>query len=102
MRSSDPVASRVPSEENATARIAARCFFKRAIWIAGGKDLSTFAYALLAHCHSRHSGGLTVTLWPTRAEAEERKGMIDNVGCGGGCYRHHEIVFIRDWPEDDE
>jgi hypothetical protein len=28
--------------------------------------------------------------------------MIDNCGCGGGCYRAHEIVLLRDCPEDDK
>jgi hypothetical protein len=83
-------------------QIAARCVFPKTIWISGGKDLTTYAYALLAHCHRRKSGGLTVTLWRTLAEAEQRKALIDRFGCGGGCYQDHEIVVLRDFPEDDD
>jgi hypothetical protein len=81
---------------------AARCLFPKAIWISGGEDLTTFAYALLAHCKPCRYSGLTVTMWRDLAEAEQRKRMIDNCGCGGGCYSDHEIVLLRDFPEDDE
>jgi hypothetical protein len=56
--------------------------------------MTTFAYALLAHCRRGRLGGLTVTLWPTLEEAERSKRMIDAGGCGGCCYRDHEIVLL--------
>jgi hypothetical protein len=87
---------------NLRGRTAARCIFPRSIWISGGKGLQDHAYALLAHFHRRKSGGLTVTLWRTLAEAEQSKAFIDRLGCGGGCYRDHEIVVLRDFPEDDD
>jgi hypothetical protein len=64
--------------------------------------LTTYAYALLAHCRPDRFSGLTVTLWKTLAEAEQRKRMIDTGGCGGGGYRDHEIVALMDFPEDDD
>jgi hypothetical protein len=70
-------------------RIAAKCVFPMAVWISGGKALTTYAYALLAHCRPYRHSGLTVTLWKTLADAEQRKRMIDNCGCGGSCYRDH-------------
>jgi hypothetical protein len=82
--------------------IAARCPFPKALWISGGKDLTTHAYALLAHCRPYRYSGLTVTRWRDLAEAEQRKRMIDAFGCGGGCYKHHEIVLLRHFPEDDD
>lgn len=57
---------------------------KKAEWIQGDGQ-----FALLAWCRV-----LTVTLWPTIAEAEENKKFIDEMGCGGGCTRNHEIIDL--------
>jgi hypothetical protein len=53
---------------------AARCLFPKALWISGGKDLTTFAYALLAHCQPYRYSGLTVTLRRDLAEANSASG----------------------------
>lgn len=63
--------------------------WQRAEWISGSGP-----FALLAHC-----GLLTVTLWETQEEAEEQKRMIDQIGCGGECFRHHEIVTLQEQEE---
>ena len=46
-------------------------------------------FALLALCRV-----LTVTLWPTKAEAEKQKEVIDRTQCGGLCLRDHEIIDL--------
>ncbi len=63
---------------------AKRRWGKKAAWIHGDGQ-----YALLAWCRV-----LTVTLWPTKDEAEENKKFIDEMACGGGCTRNHEIVDL--------
>ena len=65
---------------------AKRRWGKEAAWITGDGQ-----FALLAKC-----SGLTVTLWRTREEAQERKKFIDANACGIGCTctRNHEIVDL--------
>jgi len=57
---------------------------KEAEWISGDGQ-----FALLAWCRV-----LTVTLWVNRAEAEKQKKFIDEMACGGGCTRNHEIIDL--------
>ena len=57
---------------------------QKAAWIQGDGQ-----FALLARCRV-----LTVTLWPTMAEAEENKKFIDEMACGGGCTGDHEIIDL--------
>ena len=57
---------------------------RKAVWINGNGQ-----YALLAWCNV-----LTVTLWPTMAEAENRKAFIDRTACGSHCTCNHEIVDL--------
>jgi len=57
---------------------------KEAAWIEGDGQ-----FALLAWCRV-----LTVTLWPTRAEALKQKKVIDETACGGGCTGNHEIIDL--------
>lgn len=61
---------------------------KQAEWITGDGQ-----FALLAWCRV-----LTVSLWPTMAEAGEQKKFIDEGGCGGLCSRKHEIVDLSTIP----
>lgn len=61
---------------------AERRWGKKAAWIQGDGQ-----FALLAWCRV-----LTVTLWVTRAEAEEQKKFIDEYACGGLCKGDHEII----------
>ena len=63
---------------------ARRKWGRKAGWIEGEGQ-----YALLAWCRV-----LTVTLCQTRGEAEEKKEYIDEIGCGGFCYKKHEIVDL--------
>jgi hypothetical protein len=56
---------------------------RKADWIQGDGP-----FAVLAPCRV-----LTVTLWDTRAGAEEAKKSIDKAGCGGKCNpRQHKII----------
>ena len=73
------------SEPHASYSDFADKHWKEAEWISGDGP-----YALLAHC-----GVLTVTLHPTERKAEESKALIDRTGCGSGCGRRHEIVWIH-------
>ena len=63
---------------------------KKAEWIEGDGQ-----FALLARCRV-----LTVTLWATMAEAEERKDFIDITECGGGCFgpSAHKIIDLGSSP----
>jgi len=63
---------------------ARRRWGSKAVWIDGDGQ-----FALLAWCRV-----LTVTLWPTRAEAEKQKKVIDETACGGGCTGNHEIIDL--------
>src|SRR5260370_809273 len=66
-------------------RGVAKCRWgKRPEWVEGEGP-----FALLAHCRV-----LTVTLWPTLEEAKNPKAEIDASGCGGSCYKRHEIVNL--------
>ena len=69
-----------------TYRAVARCLLPAAAWIDGEG-----AWGSLAHCDGR----LTVQLHKERAEAENSLREIDATGCGGGCERAHEMVYIE-------
>ena len=70
--------------ERAWRAEARRRWGSKAEWIEGDGQ-----FALLAWCRV-----LTVTLWPTRAEAEKQKKVIDETACGGGCTGNHEIIDL--------
>ena len=70
--------------DGAWPKEAKRRWGKKAEWIQGDGQ-----FALLAWCRV-----LTVTLWSTMVEAEEKKKFIDKMACGGGCTRNHEIVDL--------
>jgi hypothetical protein len=65
----------------------AHCVWPRSIWIAGDPPWQGLCYALLSFCPP----GLTVTLWPTLAEAQGSKHEIDVTHCGSRCRRDHVI-----------
>ena len=66
---------------------AARKRWPKAIWIEGrGK------WASVSSCPP----GTTVVLFPTKAEAEAAKRVIDCSDCGGGCMRMHSVVCLRE------
>ena len=62
----------------------AGCLFPTAEWIAGEGP-----FAVLAWCRV-----LTVTLHPTRADADASREWIDRCGCGGRCHRAHDVVRL--------
>jgi hypothetical protein len=57
----------------------------KAEWIQGNGP-----YALLSWCKV-----LTVTLWDSLESAEKQKKFIDLTGCGGGCWKKHEIIKLK-------
>jgi len=57
---------------------------KEAAWIDGNGQ-----FAILAWCRV-----LTVSLWPTKVEAEKEKKVVDETACGGGCTGNHEIIDL--------
>jgi hypothetical protein len=76
---------------------AAKCRWRKGlIWVSGDPPPGGPCYALVSFCRVGHRlnyriGATTVTLWPTLAEAQQSKMMIDRTGCGGGCCRRHYI-----------
>ena len=60
--------------------------YSDAVWIMGEGR-----FAVLAHC-----GSLKVTLHKTREDAERAKDWIDDLACGGGCVKHHEIIDLQE------
>ncbi|USQ78294.1 hypothetical protein NF556_11580 [Ornithinimicrobium faecis] len=64
---------------------AARHRYPQAEWITGAGR-----YAVLARC-----GVLTVTLHTEQAAATDSRAFIDQLGCGGGCSRRHEVIDLE-------
>jgi hypothetical protein len=60
------------------------CAFPRAAWVSGRGP-----FAVMAWC-----GPLTVTLWPTMADAKGAMTQIDTYACGHLCVGRHEIVRV--------
>ena len=59
-----------------TTKTFMRCAIPNAVWVDGKGDL-----ALIAWCGS----GPSVALYEDLDEAEKRKRILDDAGCGGGC-----------------
>jgi hypothetical protein len=75
----------------------AQCRWKRGLlWVQGNPPPTRPAYACVSYC--RHPGyrygTITVTLWPTEAEAMGAKALIDRVACGGSCSRRHKVYEL--------
>lgn len=49
-------------------------------------------WALLAWCNV-----LTIRLYETEEAAEKGQRLIDETGCGGGCWGRHEIIDLQPW-----
>lgn len=62
-----------------------RCALRKAEWVHGRGT-----FAVIAWCSH-----VTVTVWPTEAEALDSKSEIDAAGCSGRCRRNHEVVRIE-------
>ena len=50
----------------------------------------TGQFAVVSYCD-----GLAVSLWETRAEAEQMKAEIDRTACGGYCCHKHRIMDLN-------
>ena len=61
-----------------------RIWGRKVAWIEGEGR-----YALISWCRV-----LTVMLFHTWGEAEERKRFIDEIGCGGCCIKKHYIIDL--------
>src|SRR5262245_15171911 len=70
----------------------AECRWRKALWIRGDPRPWGPCYAVVSECDP----GCTVTLWPTVAEAESSKALIDRLACGGGCYKAHRLYQLSE------
>jgi hypothetical protein len=70
-------------------RSIARLTYPKAAWLVGDGR-----YATLAHC----GGDLRVMLHETEETARTALKFIDDLGCGGGCHKHHELVDLSSAP----
>lgn len=75
----------------------ARCAWRNAIWVQPFEEGNDLRYALVSGCQKPYLRGdqRTVSLWASRDNAELQKTWIDRSGCGGGCYRDHEIIRLE-------
>ena len=72
-----------------TYRGMARDLWPRAEWIAGEGP-----WAVVASC----GYGTTVTLWDDLHKAEEAIQDINQIGCGGRCYKNHFVGRLSMTP----
>jgi hypothetical protein len=75
----------------------AACRFRRnLLWVQGDPPADGPCYATVSRCRRRGYRGpwVTVKLHATRAAAEQSMKLIAAIGCGGGCYRGHELVVL--------
>jgi hypothetical protein len=65
-------------------------------WVWGDPPADGPCHAVVSFCRTATSRGeyVTVTLWPTEAEALTSKAEIDRTGCGGSCTRNHRLVTM--------
>jgi hypothetical protein len=76
-------------------KVASCRWHRGLLWCQGNPPAGGPCFAVVSLCgHPGNYRGpqVTVTLWRTREEAEEAKGMIDRLACGGGCCRDHRLV----------
>ncbi|MFD0225168.1 hypothetical protein ACWGPD_11150 [Streptomyces hirsutus] len=78
----------------------ARCVWKNAIWVRAFDQGTHLPYALVSDCRKPYLYGdqRTVSLWASQESAELQKVWIDRTGCGGGCYRDHEVIRLGMQP----
>jgi len=73
-------------------RTRAQCALRPTLWVTGNPPLTGPCFASVSDCRGQRYR--TVVLCPTREQAEKAKRLIDNTGCGGGCWRRHRVVEI--------
>jgi hypothetical protein len=79
-------------------RTVALCRWPRSEWVVGNPSFAGPCFASVSHCPR----GITVILYPTKAEAEAAKRLIDRLACGGRCMKLHRVERMRrDGGEDD-
>ncbi|MFC8464791.1 hypothetical protein [Streptomyces sp. NPDC057250] len=78
----------------------ARCVWKNALWVHPTEHSENLPYALVSNCQKPYLSGdqRTVTLFGTRENADKQLEWIDRTGCGGGCYRAHEVIRLKMTP----
>ncbi|MEV5015394.1 hypothetical protein ACIGW1_18485 [Streptomyces sp. NPDC053780] len=78
----------------------ARCVWKNAVWVLPYEAGTHLPYALVTDCRKPYLYGdqRTVSLWASQESAEHQKEWIDSTGCGGGCYRAHEVIRLDMQP----
>jgi hypothetical protein len=68
-----------------TWRRLARCRWPGAAWVTGEGR-----FASVSLCPP----DVTVMLFREREKAEEAKGLIDRLACGGRCWKRHRLVDL--------
>ncbi|MEV4879331.1 hypothetical protein [Streptomyces cyaneofuscatus] len=78
----------------------ARCVWRTAIWVRAFEPGDDLPYALVSNCRKPYLTGdqRTVSLWSSRENAERQEEWINRFGCGGGCYRVHEVIRLEMEP----
>lgn len=84
-----PMTKRVCTIAHRSSTSRTRCEWPYARWVRG-----TGRFALLVWC-----GGLTITLWPSRLEADAALADLE-AGCCPRCTHDHRVVDL-DWPHQD-
>ncbi len=74
------------SREHQTFRAAARCVYGGVVV----RNTEDGPFVLLSEC----PGMLTLTVWPTLAQADAEKRLLDSLGCGGRCGGRHHITWV--------
>jgi hypothetical protein len=77
-------------------RTVALCRWRGAEWIVGDPPFAGPCFASVSHCPR----GVTVILYPTKAEAEAAKRLIDRLACGGRCMRMHVVTQLA-WDAEE-
>ncbi|MFD5650965.1 hypothetical protein [Streptomyces sp. NPDC127039] len=75
----------------------ARCVWRNAIWVRSFEPGTHLRYALVSNCQKPYLSGdqRTVSLWSSHENVERQREWIDRYGCGGGCYRAHEVIRLE-------
>jgi hypothetical protein len=86
--------------QHRTYETFARCVWQIAIWVRAFEPGNDLPYALVSNCRKPYLSGdqRIVSLWGSPGGAERQKEWIDLTGCGGGCYRAHEVIRLEMEP----
>ncbi|MFI6061188.1 hypothetical protein [Streptomyces sp. NPDC051286] len=88
------------NRQHRTHETFAKCVWRNAIWVRAFEPGNDLPYALVSNCRKPYLSGdqRIVSLWGSQGRAELQKEWIDRTGCGGGCYRAHEVIRLEMEP----